>query len=198
LTIEEMLASDGYFYIFYDAFQNLYNTEFQFPITDEPFLLKTNCRNTRQISEVLNSLGNGNLTLKDDAPEGKQVEKINYTTDQEGRKELSRILHKLVNEEGIPIERIVILGGHTIDNTCLKDNHAVGNFTVEREPEDPAKVIRYFTYMRFKGCEADVVILLDVDRNDKRWEDDKALYTAMSRAKFMLYVLYKDESSNPS
>ena len=66
----------------------------------------------------------------------------------------------------------------------------MGNFIIEREAEPGSNAIRYETYMRFKGCESDVVILLDVDPKDDRWSKN-ALYTAISRAKFLLYVLYK-------
>jgi len=47
--------------------------------------------------------------------------------------------------------------------------------------------------MHFKGCEADVGILIDMDPKDDRWANKSALYTAVSRAKFLLYVLYKDK-----
>jgi superfamily I DNA and RNA helicase len=50
---------------------------------------------------------------------------------------------------------------------------------------------RRFLVVRLKGCEADVVILLDVDLNDKRWKEPLAMYTALSRAKVQVYVLTK-------
>ena len=43
--------------------------------------------------------------------------------------------------------------------------------------------------MKFKGCEASVVILLDVDARDSRW-DTTGLYTAMSRATHLLIILH--------
>ena len=55
ITIEKMLAPNGYFYIFYDPDQNLYKSDLQFPINEEPFVLKTNCRNARQICNALTS-----------------------------------------------------------------------------------------------------------------------------------------------
>ena len=45
--------------------------------------------------------------------------------------------------------------------------------------------------MKFKGCEADVVIILDVDPSDERWVGEMGLYVAISRAQHMLYVLRK-------
>ena len=82
------------------------------------------------------------------------------------------------------------LGGHSIEHTCIGNDNKVGSFIVERESEPGSNAIRYETYMRFKGCEADVVILLDVDPEDHRWNKN-ALYTAISRAKYLLYILKK-------
>jgi DNA helicase IV len=191
ITIEKMLSPNGYFYIFYDPGQNLYKTDLEFPINEEPYLLTRNCRNTRQICNLLKRYTSQEMKIKEDAPEGKAIEEIRCSSDRERRKKLSRLLHKLVNEEGVAPERIMILGGHTIEHTCIGDNCRVGNYTIERDPEEGAHSIRYDTYMRFKGCEADAVILLDVDPKDTRW-DINAFYTAISRAKFILYIIYKD------
>ena len=130
---------------------------------------------------------------KEDSPEGKPVVEITCTSEHERRKELSRLLHRLVSEEKVSPERIVILGGHSIEHTCIGDDSKVGNFTIERDPEEDSHTIRYDTYMRFKGCEADVVILLDVDSKDERWANPTSLYTSISRAKFLLYILYKNK-----
>ena len=45
--------------------------------------------------------------------------------------------------------------------------------------------------MKFKGCDADIVILLDLDKSDSRW-NHSGIYTAASRAKNLLYVIKKD------
>jgi len=189
LTIEKMLKDNSYFYIFYDPDQNLYGSDLQFPIDEEPFVLKTNCRNTRQVCNTLKKYTDQEMKLKDDAPEGTPIVEISCASDHERRKELGRILHKLVNEEGISSDSIVILGGHRIEHTCLDGNFRIGNFTIDPDAEPRSNVIRYETYFRFKGCEADVVILLDVDLKDKNW-NRSAFYTAISRAKFLLYILY--------
>jgi len=192
VTLEDMLKKDGYFYIFYDPDQNLYGTEMQFPITDEPYVLTTNCRNTVNICNEVMKHTEEKMRQKPGAPEGEPVVEIRCATDRERRKELGKILHRLVNLEKMAEERIVVLGGHTINHTCLGDNHRIGNFQIEREPETARGTIPYYSYMRFKGCEADVAILLDVDAKDKRWSNPTALYTALSRAKFKVYVLKKD------
>ena len=48
--------------------------------------------------------------------------------------------------------------------------------------------VNVVTYLKFKGCEADAVILLDVDAQDPRWNRE-GLYTAMSRAKHLLFII---------
>jgi DNA-binding transcriptional ArsR family regulator len=192
ITIEQMLAPDGYFYIFYDPYQNIHKNDLDFPVAAEPLVLNRNCRNTRHIAKQLTAFIDCKMKLRDDAPEGVPVEEKWYATDHERRKELSRILHTLILEEHIPKERIVILGNHSIENTCLKGHHQIGNFIVEQDPDEGSQALRYHTIWKFKGCEADAVILLDVDKNEDRWTPQD-IYTAMSRANILLYVLYKDQ-----
>ena len=190
-TIEEMIGKDGYFYIFYDPQQNLFDTEMQFPISDEPFVLRTNCRNSRKIGSEVMKYTNEEIRIRDDAPDGEPVMEKRCPTDAERRKELGNILRRLVKKEKISEHRIVVLGGHAINHTCLGDDHRVGGFAIEREAERAPGVIPYYSYMRFKGCEADAVILIDVDPGDRRWSSPRSLYTAISRAKFLVYILYK-------
>ena len=83
-------------------------------------------------------------------------------------------------------------------NTCIGDDPQVGDFTLsENGAERGSNIVSYMTYMRFKGCESDAVILLDVDaENDSRWATRERLYCAMSRARVILYVLYRNEAKS--
>ena len=56
-----------------------------------------------------------------------------------------------------------------------------------------AGAVAYYTYMKFKGCEAKIVILLDVDDKDPRWNKN-GMYTAMSRATHQLIILRPEDS----
>ncbi len=53
--------------------------------------------------------------------------------------------------------------------------------------------LRYFTYRKFKGLEAPVLILLDVSDADPLW-DRAARYTAISRAIHRLIILELGEA----
>ena len=56
-----------------------------------------------------------------------------------------------------------------------------------------AGAVAYYTYMKFKGCDSKIVILLDVSDKDPRW-DATGMYTALSRAVSQAYILRKSES----
>jgi hypothetical protein len=150
-----------------------------------------NCRNTKTIFEKLKAYSEKQRRIVDDAPEGEKVVEFRLSNDTLRRNQLGKILYSLVNTHGIERNRIVVLGGHSIARTCIGKNPKVGNFHISEEMDDGPDVINYHPYMKFKGCEADVVILLDVDSRDVRWSDRMTLYTTISRAKHMLYILYR-------
>jgi len=190
VTITEMVRDGGFFYIFYDPDQNLFGVDLDLPIDTEPFVLEDNCRNTRSIFDKLKPLTARKMRLPDEAPEGEPVVERTIRDAQVRRRQLGKILHDLVNNKGLERNRIVILGGHSMNHTCIGDNPMVGNFRIAEAMEDGPNVVRYHTYMKFKGCEADAVIMLDVDRSDERWADPVSLYTTISRARHLLYILY--------
>jgi hypothetical protein len=105
------------------------------------------------------------------------------------RRSFSILRNSLVAKHGIERNRIAILGGHSTGRTCIGNNRKVGDFYISEEMEEGPNVINYHTYMKFKGCEADVVTLLDVDLRDTLWADRMTLYVTISRAKHMLYIL---------
>ncbi|MFC1994293.1 NERD domain-containing protein [Chloroflexota bacterium] len=196
LTITELVNDTGFFYIFYDPGQNLWGIDLDFPISKEPFILDENCRNTRSIFDKLEPHSKTKMRLHPDAPEGEPI--VEYTIRDDGmrRRRIGKILYDLVNNKEIERERIVILGGHSMNHTCIGENPVIGTFRITETTEDDPNAIHYHTYMKFKGCEADAVIMIDVDRNDERWAKIDALYTTISRAKHLLYILYSEGENN--
>ena len=190
-TIEELLKDDAYLYIFYDSDQNLFDTKMVFPINEEPYRLRGNCRNTKEIFNSMRKHIDSDIFPLEDLPNGPPVGIMVAKSEHEQRKNLAKVLHELVNTHKIARENIIILGGHTLEHTWLSENPVVGNYTISKD-DGNSNTIQYSTYMAFKGCESDAVILLDVDNKDERWERQSALYTAKSRAKFVLYILRKE------
>ncbi|MCP4179711.1 MAG: AAA family ATPase [bacterium] len=190
----EQIQTDKYFYMFYDPDQNIFDTKMSFPEMTTPFTLNRVCRNTNAIFEYMKLYSDNCSELFDNIPEGEDVAEFDLPDDNLRNKQLGKILKNLIHEHDVKGDNIVILGGHSFNNTVLSGNSKFGDIVVvdsndEIKPSNEIYV-KYYTYMRFKGCEADVVILLDVDKNDPRW-DDNGMYTAVSRAKNLLYVLRK-------
>ncbi len=191
VTVDDLVKPDGYFYIFYDPAQNLWGTGMDFPVKGEPFTFNCNCRNTREIFNMLQRCVSMEMRLIEGVPKGDKVITFSSPDKYKRRERLGTILADLIENQGIDRARIVILGGHSLENTCIGQDHVIGGIAITESLDDQSDAIRYHTYMKFKGCEADVVILLDVDSHDVRW-DDRALYTAISRAKYLLYIIQSE------
>jgi len=162
----------------------------ELPINKEPFILTDNCRNTRTIFDKLKTYARTEMHLSNDAPQGKELVVFSSTDIGVRRRQLGKWLHDLVNNKGIDRKHTIVPGGHSIGRKCIGTNPRIVNFHITEEMEDGPNVIHYHSYMKLKGCEADAVILLDVDRNDVRWAEPMTLYTTTSRAKHLLYILY--------
>jgi len=128
VTITDLVKRDGHFYIFYDPGQNIQKTRVEFPIGGPPFTLTYNCRNTRTVFDALKPYAGTEMHLKDGAPDGEKVREYFLPSPHDRRRQLSRILHDLVNNECFDRDRVVILGGHSINHTCIGDNRLLGNF----------------------------------------------------------------------
>lgn len=195
-TIEKMLRPESHLYIFYDPDQNLRKTHLQFPIDSSPVILSDNCRNTLRIGTELKKLTSQKMRLRDEAPEGDPIHEVRCRSDRDLRKALGQSLHRLIAEGGMPRENVVVLGGHKLERTSLGKDPRIGNFRIVERPTPETQgpdVVGYYTYIGFKGLEADAVILFGVNPRDRAWSNPNALYTAMSRAKFVLHVLHRED-----
>ena len=189
--IPRLVGPYGHFYVFYDPAQNIFRDELHLPDFGlPPIRLTRNCRNTQKIIQALQPLSELPLQPMPHTPTGSDVI-VRHGSD--GRQLLLEELDRLVKVERVNYSDIVILAGHSLAHTCLGDQPTLGNYTIVEQPKAglPGGSIRFYTYMKFKGCEASIIILLDVDADDPRW-NDTGLYTAMSRAMHQLIILRKD------
>ncbi len=188
--LEKMLVPGGVFYIFHDPDQNIFREALDIPVFDIPPLpLLFNCRNTRRIFDALEPYRTLNAMMPDSSPLGSNV------VERRGncRQLLAEELHRIFVEEKVMQSDVVVLGAHSLHNTCLGDDPVVGEYRLVEQPSNwKSKDVAYYTYMKFKGCESNVVIVFDVDENDSRW-NDRGLYTAMSRAVSHLVVIRRGD-----
>jgi hypothetical protein len=125
-------------------------------------------------------------------PKGEEVSEIECKSAEDIQSKLKDLLKTLITVGEIDKKDIVILGGHSMGNSSLgpEKRLKLGKWIIDSTKEPVKDPIRYHTYMKFKGCESPVVILIDYDQENPRWDKTGTLI-AMSRARSLLYVFKK-------
>lgn len=194
--LDEALAHgrEGTLYAFYDAHQNIFGGHLP-PEALEVIenRLVFNCRNTTRIAKYAARLMALEPRVKVGAPQGDEVEEIVCRNAEEMVRKVARRLTHLVDDEGIKPARIAILSTRTLGNSPFADDHRAGRFDLVsldaglRLRRSRDRVV-YETLYRYKGLEADVVILLDLPGGSKAVEP-RDIYVAATRAKHLLVVM---------
>jgi hypothetical protein len=180
---------NGIFYFFYDDNQNIFGKNGWLPPLEEtPFSLTTNCRNTQKIHSYVLQFYAGTHSTTPAGPLGREVEIHYYTSDNDLKNTLSRILHHLVDNEKLVTKDIVIL---TTRRKQALQNQLLGRFRVLADPDISNNEIRCNTIHYFKGLESPVVILVEIDLNNVR-NLKNLLYVGASRARHHLIILRPD------
>ena len=188
--------NDGSFYVFYDERQLIQGIDLPDLIreADCKMTLYVNCRNTRSISDCsINGLNRKTRhRLRDEAEPGDPPAFLYEADPEKLEKEIDTLIQNL-KQGGVPAEGMVVLTCRTLRDTRhrakLRDSR-----TDSRRKEWGGTKVPVYTCREFKGLEADVVFLVDVDKGV--WEQDHKyqappgllFYTGASRAKFQLYI----------
>lgn len=168
----------GYFYIFYDKNQLVQGDIIPNVIKDSEckMVLYKNCRNTENIAITSMKFIDKNPLMYDNSIKG-NLSKLYFEPNIEDSIEQ---LKKVVDEyKKRGYEDIVILSLKADYSSFLNTNYK--NHTFEGN-------VYWTTSRKFKGLEADVVILIDVDKKVLT-EDHLLFYVASSRAKHELSII---------
>ena len=179
----------GIVYVFYDDNQKVYRRTNAFPEGMLEIPLRDNLRNTRRISDLTEQFYQG-PPMRALGPEGQDVERIVIHDASEIERQVSRVLHHLIRDNGVAPADIAVLMGS--GRACpLRRGQRIGAFeTTADQAAEPSKVLLE-TVRRFKGLERQVVILTAID--DLRAEEETAiLYCGLSRARAHLVVIATD------
>lgn len=190
----ELSLSDyerGPLYVFYDDNQNLYKRASTFPISDPPFTLTTNCRNTAPIHVAAYSRYRGVAVTPPDI-EGEDVQFDEANAREAQVKKISARIVDLIARQGVPGGDIVVLiadAAHKIDYYALLKRLPLPKpATWLEEGMRGCDTVLLDTVQRFKGLEAPIVILWGLDVVNVH-RSEELLYVAMSRAKSLLVVV---------
>jgi hypothetical protein len=188
--------SNSPFYIFYDVHQNLYQRSLQFPIVDVPFELASNCRNTIQIHDFAYKNYSGPKVNKPDLA-GNPVQIIMESNQDKQLEKITRLLVDILTKKGVNSSQVVVLIG---DNLVKHSKYEMlRNFTLPNgivwSIENGFKVnhVLVDTVKRFKGLEADIVILWGLPDSESK-ELQEVLYVGSSRAKSELIIVAGNDS----
>jgi hypothetical protein len=196
LLIEELLADPkvGVLYVFYDPDQNIFGRQFGFLLEEAKVTLDRVCRNSRQITGFVNGLAGTKHAPADFSVEGPRPEIHEVDSASAERDKIENIIRQLVQGKGIKPERIVILGKRRRANSCLADVESLAGHPLidESATRDSVGKLRYATIYRFKGLEADCIVLVGFER-PCAGQADHLQYCAASRAKSMLAVVYRTD-----
>jgi hypothetical protein len=169
------------FYVFVDTVQQLYRQDWRPPFEGNAADLDINCRNTLEIAKRVSALfGSSQPTLGTSGPEPQFV---TAKSDAASLGKLEGLLELFLDQEKLNPSQIVILSPQRPTVDLLRGRTLAGYGLVA--PGEDGVVVE--TIQRFKGLEADVVILL---LPQLEGDGDRALaYVGMSRASVQLVVV---------
>lgn len=188
--LEERVSIEGNFYVFYDQQQCLYFDEVSKWIKNAPckITLFINCRNTEAIAKT----AYGTLGFAEKIPtlsgiEGEQPELFSMTNPKEFYNWIDKTINKFLIDTNVDKSSVAILTMNTLENSVLKDFISTSKILISENKENGFVCIS--TARKFKGLEADLVIIADLDwTNLKNELYRKLFYTTCSRAKHNLYI----------
>ena len=174
-------GKNGTFYLFYDKNQMVQAESLPSYIgeSDCKLTLYRNCRNTENIATTsLRLLGENKKpklfdgAIVGDSPEMFFAEDVSRTVST-----LNAIIEKAWAEDYTDIQ---ILTCKTEQNSIIADECSTGVYLYK------AKKIPFTTCRKYKGLEADVVIMVDLDNDTFENNAEQVMYVGSSRARYKL------------
>ena len=201
-TIQEVvLEGGGTFYLFYDKYQMIQGgseVEYHLPDciqnSDCRLTLHCNCRNTKEIAKT------SVTPLKDNKSKALKpttaftwfdpVKPVMHLVknEKDAVNSINRILEKYNSAE---LTDIVLLTSGTIEHSCLADQE----LTSDSEHSGyylysyNGKTYKVSTCIKFKGLEADAIIIMDLNKDSFFGKKGLEFYVGTSRAKMMLDIV---------
>ena len=181
-VVEE--GKNGTFYLFYDKNQMVQAESLPSYIgeSDCKLTLYRNCRNTENIATTsLRLLGENKKpklfdgAIVGDSPEMFFAEDVSQTVST-----LNAIIEKAWSEDYTDIQ---ILTCKTEQNSIIADECSTGIYLYK------AKKIPFTTCRKYKGLEADVVIMVDLDNDTFENDAEQVMYVGSSRARYKLSLI---------
>lgn len=195
---EAAIENGGTFYLFYDKYQMIQgsqSSDYELPYcienSDCRLTLHRNCRNTKEIARTSvtplkdkkNKAVKSNVSCSWEEPIKPTIHVIGDPESTESK--LNTILDKL---ERLEVESVIILTLGVVDQSAVSSKlrfSADLNDGYAYYPYND-KEYRLTTCKKFKGLEADAVIMIDLDKNSFAGRKGLEFYVGTSRARHYL------------
>lgn len=201
-TLQEVvLEKGGTFYLFYDKYQMVQGVdgvEYKLPDSIENsdcrLTLHYNCRNTKEIAQTsvtpLKDKKNRAIKPKTACSWFEPVKPMMHLVGGE-KKEIKVLKTILDKYQAAKAESVVILTQGTIDYCCIADKLEIG--TGENNGYHIYQYngvdYRVTTCRKFKGLEADAIVMIDLDKESFAGRKGMRFYVGTSRAKQYLDII---------
>ncbi|MBO0706721.1 MAG: NERD domain-containing protein [Candidatus Dormibacteraeota bacterium] len=173
----------GVLYVFYDSNQAIYGTPGGLPEGLMSIPLWENWRNTKPVFDAVMRYYQGEA-VECRGPEGPAVE-WHRVEARDLKRELARVLHRLVREGGIGAREVVVLTPLALDRSSVRGRCGAFNLTPTPSGRDDVPLS---TIHRFKGLDRKAVVVCEVSGRDGA-AFRQLMYVACSRARSLLVVL---------
>jgi hypothetical protein len=179
-----MTRQDSAFYVFADPHQQLYRRRWTMPSDWLVAALDLNCRNTAPIAERVAAIYNDRVD--DSGATGPKPMFYEVDLQREGLDFIERFVGRLLHEEGVTPEQIVVLS----DDAGLVRRLRYASAGEEPFTSTEGHGVAVETVARFKGLEADAVVLALSDASLREPESFRSTaYVGLSRPRSALFVL---------
>lgn len=189
MPIELLLrSSSSFFFTLSDTNQSLFANVSSIPNLSKPFLLSTNCRNTKKIHEMAYENYEGPL-INPPKIKGQNLNLVKASSVNEQVEAMFKIINDLYNKDSVDLRKIVVLiansNNYQYSYNLLSKNKKINFHTNEFDIENSILVS---TIKMFKGLESDILIIWGL--NDLPASESKQLnYVGISRAKSICYLV---------
>lgn len=190
------LLQEGAFYVFFDRNQFVQGQEYPQWLANSEcrLVLSINCRNTFAIADTSGKPVNVEPKVKNESVKGDMPKLYMCNTRAEAQKKLSVLIDQY-RSNGYAYNQICILTIKTETASFLQGVDKVGNHKIRTTRDDSG--VLFTTARKFKGLEADVIIIIDMDADTFSSDESKRLfYVGASRAKHNLDIVFINNSTD--
>ncbi|MDW7730427.1 MAG: NERD domain-containing protein [Bacillota bacterium] len=193
-----LVEEEPIFYIFCDPDQAIWHMESCLPVNNPTFHLNKNLRNSKKVFRILKQLSGETDYETGCVHEGEfEIFKLGYKDDL--IKKLGQLLSELISR-GYSKKDIAIVTGRSLDTSVLAGLEAVNGFELTSDLYDTADRVLFSSTRQFRGMEAMVVIMIEVEyivelsklRDELgtrfRYRDDEDILSKIARETLLIGV----------